>query len=92
MQSSWNQRTRSAAASTQKSQFLFASSDGEREAQQPGVLQPRDVLLDMGVGAHEGVEGDGVARLVGVEAPVAELERGEQALLGARDGAARAGR
>ena len=36
----------------------------------------------MGVGAHEGVEGDGVAVLVGVEAPVAELERGEEAVLG----------
>jgi len=55
----------------------------EREPAQPGVLQPLDVLFDMRVGSHGGVEVAGVSGLVGVEAPVAELEGGEQAALGA---------
>jgi hypothetical protein len=41
------------------------------------------VVLDVRVGAHGGVQGDGVAGLVGVVAPVAELGGGQQGLLGA---------
>ena len=54
---------------------------GKRE--QPRLLQSQDVVFDVGVGAHEAVELDGIALAVGVEAPVAELEGSEQALLGA---------
>ena len=56
---------------------------GEGEGQEPRVLQALDVLLDVRVGAHGLVEFDRVAVLVGVVAPVAVLELGEQAVLGA---------
>ena len=55
----------------------------EREAVGAGVLESFDVVFDVGVGAHVHVEGDGVAGGVGVVAPVAELQRGEQRALGA---------
>ena len=56
---------------------------GEGERQQSRVLEPGDVLLDMGVGSHDAVELDRVAVLVGVEPPVAVLEAREQAVLDA---------
>ncbi len=40
------------------------------------------MLFDVGMGPHGGVEVDRVAVLVGVEAPVAIVEGGEQAALG----------
>ena len=52
----------------------------ERKARQARGLESRDVLLDVRVGAHAAVEGDGVAGPVGVEAPLAVLGRGEEAL------------
>ena len=55
---------------------------GERKAREPRVLQTADVLLDVGVGPHGDVEIPRIALLVGVEAPVAVLERGEEAALG----------
>ena len=55
----------------------------EGEPAQPGVLQAADVVFDVGVGAHGGIEGDRVAGLVGPVAPVAELGGGEQGVLGA---------
>ena len=81
-QSSWNQRTRSAAMAHSHHPVGVGLEAGEGEAAEPGVLQALDVLLDVGVGPHGGVEGDGVAVLVGVEAPVAEVEGREQAALG----------
>lgn len=54
----------------------------EREPARPGVLEPCDVLFDVCVGAPGGIEVDGPAGLVGVEASVAELHRWEQAALG----------
>ncbi len=57
---------------------------GEGEAQEPRVLETLNVLFDVGVGPHGGVEVDGVTLAVGVEAPVAIVEGGEQASLGSR--------
>lgn len=54
---------------------------GEREPTGTGVLQPFDIVLDMGVGPHVGVQVDGVTGSVGVVALVAEHRRGEQGLL-----------
>ena len=51
--------------------------------EQPGVLEPADVVFDMGVGSHVGVEDHRVAGGVGVVTPVAEQKRREQAGLGA---------
>ena len=51
-QSSWNQRTRSAARATTEEPVPVGLELGEGEPQEPRVLQPRDVLLDVGVGAH----------------------------------------
>lgn len=55
---------------------------GEGEPFEAGGFQSADVVLDMGVDSHVGVQDGGVAGLVGVVAPVAELQRGEQAGLG----------
>ena len=55
---------------------------GEGKPGEPRVLQSLDVLFDVGVGPHGGVEFDRVPVLVGVEAPVAEVEGGEEAALG----------
>jgi anti-sigma factor RsiW len=55
---------------------------GKGHAAETGVLQPLDVLFDVGVGPHGGVQLVGGALGVGVEAPVAELETREQAALG----------
>ena len=55
----------------------------EGKAGEPRVLQAADVLFDMRVRPHGDVEISRVAVLVGVEAPVAVVERGEEAALGA---------
>jgi len=65
-------------------QVRFAFEIREREGQEPRVLQALDVQLDMGVSAHGLIELDRLAVLVAVVTPVAELEAGEQAVLGAR--------
>src|ERR1039457_6711870 len=54
----------------------------EGEAAQPRVLQPADVVLDMGMGAHYEIQLSGLALAVCVKAPVAVLEGREQAALG----------
>ena len=50
----------------------------ERHAFQPGGFESGEVVLDVRVSPHRHVEGDGVAGLVGVVAPEAEVERREQ--------------
>ena len=55
----------------------------EGEAQQPGGFEPADVVLDMSVGAHVGVEDHRIAAGVGVVTPVAEQKRRKQGGLGA---------
>ena len=56
---------------------------GEREAVGTGVFETADVVFDVRVGADVGIEVHGVAVVVGVVAPVAELQRREQGVLGA---------
>ena len=81
-QRSWNHRTRSAdKATAQPVGVVFEAREGEPV--ETGVLQATDVLFDVGMGAHHDVELAGVSVLVGVEAPVAVLEGGEEAALGA---------
>ena len=82
-QRSWNQRTRSAAQHTRASPAASASKAVKGNPGGAGVFESGDVLFDVGVGAHVGVEDGGVAFLVGVVAPVAPLFGGEQRLLGA---------
>ena len=64
----------------------------EGEAAEPGVLQPLDVVLDVGMCPHDDVEADRVTGLVGVEAPVTELKRGQEASLSTGVEAVRAAR
>ena len=54
---------------------------GEGHPRESGVLQSLNVLFDVGVGTHGGVQFDRACLGVGVEAPVAELETREQAPL-----------
>lgn len=65
---------------------------GEREPQQARIFEAGDVVLDVGVGAHVGVEGDRVASLVGVVAPSSETRGSGTGWSVRQDGAARAAR
>ena len=91
-QSSWNQRTEIGGERDDGEPGPVGVEINEREPVQAGVFQPADVVFDVGVGAHVSVERDRVAGLVGVVAPVAELERREQRGLRARDATVRAAR
>ena len=72
--SSWNQRTKSAATQTHRKPRSVGVEVHEREPLEPGVLQALDVVFYMRVGSHVSIECDGIAFLVGVVAPVAELQ------------------
>jgi len=65
---------------------------GERHPAETGVLQPLDVLLDVGMAAHGGIQLHRGFPRIGVEAPVAELETRKQACAEAPGGGAPAGR
>ena len=52
---------------------------GEGEPLQAGIFEPRDVVLDVGMGTHEAVEFHRAPVAIGVEAPEAVIQRGEEA-------------
>ena len=64
--------------------MAFASKAENGRPSSPESFSRAMVLLDMSALAHQEVELGDVAVEIGVEAPVAVLERGEQAPLGAR--------
>ena len=91
-QSSWNQRTRSAARAHGHHPVGVGLEAGEREPAEPGVLQPLDVALDVGMGPHGGVEFDRVALLRRCRSPSSGTRGRGTGCAGRRGGGALGGR
>ena len=68
---------------TKMSKLWFASRFENGKRHSPGVLQAREVLLDVRMRAHERIEGDRFAGLDRVTPPVSEVDRREETLPGA---------